>query len=77
MTFFFILKRKELDKSSRASVQSSLLIQAIGPNRSLLIQRAPAQGPNPALHKGRGLNLAKGHNPSLLLKNQCNFVHAI
>ncbi|KAM7541567.1 hypothetical protein Aperf_G00000031459 [Anoplocephala perfoliata] len=69
-------ERKELNKSGRSFTRSSLLIQAMGPNRSLLIQRTPAQGPNPAFHRGRDLTLAKGHNPSILLKNQCNLLHA-
>lgn len=42
----------------------------MGPNRSFLVQRIPAKGPNPEFHKGHNPALVKGPNPALLIKNR-------
>ncbi|VDO05020.1 unnamed protein product [Rodentolepis nana] len=65
-----IQEPKDLLRPNRPTVRSGLYIQAIGPNRSLLVQRIPAKGPNPQLRKGHNPALVKGPNPALLIKNR-------
>ncbi|KAL5970166.1 hypothetical protein TSMEX_002073 [Taenia solium] len=65
-----VLEHRQLGKPKKAVILSGLLIQARGPDQSLLCRRIPARGPDPSLRRGPNPSLVHGPNPALLRKNQ-------
>ncbi|VDM27582.1 unnamed protein product, partial [Hydatigera taeniaeformis] len=67
---FGLIEHCHLDKPKKTVTLSDLLIQAKGPDRSLLCRRILARGPDLSLHRGPNSSLANGPNPALLRKNR-------